>query len=103
MRHNADTAEALKLVDRLLKMKPSRGLALHASRMRQRLNAVPMRKVIAKMEGGSVSAKARTLGVTRQTIYYWLNEVTRPNEEQAKKISKLTGFSVAEIRALGDA
>jgi transcriptional regulator with XRE-family HTH domain len=98
MRNQADAERALKLVERLVKISPSRGLELHAKRLQQRLNAIPMAKVLAKVEAGSISAKARMLGVTRQAIYYWLNDVTRPNEEQAKTLAKLTGFSVDEIR-----
>lgn len=102
MRNQADTERALKLVERLVKLAPSRGLELHAKRMKRRLNAMPMKIVLAKMPEGSIAAKARAVGVSRQTIYYWLNDVTRPNEEQAKKLAKLTGFSAAEIRGRDD-
>ena len=102
MRNQADAERALKLVERLVKLAPSRGLELHAKRMRRRLNAIPMAKVLAKVEAGSIAAKARLLGVTRQTLYYWLNDVTRPNDEQSKKLAKLTGYSADEIRGRDD-
>jgi DNA-binding XRE family transcriptional regulator len=101
MGNPADAERALKLVERLVKVAPGRGLELHAKRIRQRLNAVPMTKVLAKMEG-SIAAKARLLGVSRQTLYYWLNEVTRPNRDQSIKLAKLTGFSADEIRGRAD-
>lgn len=103
MSNPSDTERALKLVERLVKIAPSKGLELHAKRIQQRLNAVPMSKVLAKVEAGSIAAKARAIGVSRQTIYYWLNDITRPNEEQAKKLAKLTGFSADEIRGRDDA
>jgi transcriptional regulator with XRE-family HTH domain len=98
MTNQTDTARALKLVERLKKVSNNKGLTLFAERMKRRLNALPMGPVIAKVPGGSIAAKARSIGVTRQTIYYWLNDVTRPNEQQAKTLEKLTGFSAAEIR-----
>lgn len=102
MSNPTDTERALKLVERLVKIAPNKGLELHAKRIRRRLNAMPMSKVLAKVEAGSIAAKARMIGVTRQTIYYWLNDITRPNEEQAKKLAKLTGYDVTEIRGRED-
>jgi transcriptional regulator with XRE-family HTH domain len=98
-----DTERALKIVERLMKVAPSSSLGRFAIRMRSRLNATPMATILEKVPGESISAKARTLGVSRQTIHYWLNGDTRPDEVQARKIEKLTGLSVAEIRGrVGD-
>jgi hypothetical protein len=97
-----DTERALKIVERLMKVAPSSSLERFAIRMRSRLNAVPMSGILEKVPGETISAKARTLGVSRQTIHYWLNGDTRPDDVQARKLEKLTGFSVAVIRGRVD-
>jgi DNA-binding XRE family transcriptional regulator len=45
-----------------------------------------------------MAAKAKALGVSRQTCYYWHNGVTRPNIKQARRLAKITGIAVEEIR-----
>ena len=98
-----DTERALKIVERLMKVAPSSSLGRFAIRMRSRLNATPMSDILAKMPEQTISAKARALGVSRQTIHYWLNGDTRPDDVQARKLAKLTGYDVAEIRGrVGD-
>jgi DNA-binding transcriptional regulator YiaG len=97
-----DTERALKIVERLMKVAPNSSLGRFAVRMRSRLNATPMAAILEKVPGESISAKARTLGVSRQTIHYWINGDTRPDDVQARKIEKLTGFSVAVIRGRVD-
>jgi DNA-binding transcriptional regulator YiaG len=97
-----NTEQVLKAVERLMKVAPSSSLERFAIRMRSRLNAMPMSDILAKMPGDTISAKARTLGVSRQTIHYWLNGETRPDDVQARKLEKLTGFSVAVIRGRVD-
>jgi hypothetical protein len=102
-----DTERAIKIVERLIRAAPNKSVVRFATRMHDRLskrrNAIPMSEVIEKIPGTTVMAKARSLGVTRQAFYYWINGETRPNEKQAKAIHKLTGFSVEEIRGLSDA
>lgn len=103
---NPDTERALKIIEQLIKIAPNQSVARFATRMRNRLakrrNAIPMSEVIEKIPGATIMAKARSLGVTRQAFYYWLNGDTRPDEKQAKAIHKLTGLSVAQIRGLSD-
>lgn len=98
-----ETERALKLVEKLGKVS---GLDRIAERMKlkleARLAAVPMSEVLAKMPQTSITAKARAVGVSRQTFYLWLHDATRPDEAHAQKLAKITGFSVAEIRGRAD-
>lgn len=88
----------LKAIDRLLEVTPNDpGLHRYAAKLRNRLTAIPMSQVLAKMPG-TVADKAKHLGVSRQTVYYWLDGSMRPDEARAKTLAGITGFSVAEIR-----
>ena len=89
---------ALKLVERLIKAGGNEGVTRRAMKMRARLTATPMSIILDKVPGASVIEKAKALGVSRQTFYYWLDGVTRPNIRQARKLNKITGLSVEEIR-----
>lgn len=92
---------ALKLVERLIKAGGNEGVTRRALKMRARLTATPMSIILDKVPGASVIEKAKSLGVSRQTFYYWLDGVTRPNFKQARKINKITGHDIAEIRGQG--
>ena len=59
---------------------------------------VPMATILAKVPGDTLTQRAKRLKVTRQTYYDWLNEKSRPNPQLAKKLAKITGFSIKEIR-----
>ena len=50
--------------------------------------------------GGSVAQRAKAVGVSRQTFYYWLTGVIRPNDIQAKKLKRLTSYDYDRIRGL---
>lgn len=58
----------------------------------------PMREIFAKVPGESLAARARAVGVSRQTVYVWLDERFRPVGPQAKKLAKLTGVPVEHIK-----
>lgn len=89
---------ALKLVERLIKTGGNEGITRRALKMRARLTAMPMSAILDKVPGASVIEKAKALGVSRQTFYYWLDGVTRPNIRMARKLNKITGVSVEDIR-----
>lgn len=89
---------ALKLVERLIKAGGDQGVTRRAMKLRARLTATPMSIILDKVPGASVIEKAKSLGVSRQTFYYWLDGVTRPNIAMARKLSRITGFAVEEIR-----
>ena len=96
-----DTERALKIVERLMKAAPSGSVNRFATRMhnrlRDRLVAMPMSEVLDKVPG-TIPEKARLLGVTRQTVHYWLNGTMRPGEKRARQLAKITGFSADAIR-----
>jgi DNA-binding XRE family transcriptional regulator len=96
----------LKAVERLMKIDPSGSVGRSATRMHKRLTgqlaAVPMSQVMEKVPGTSLAAKARTLGVTRQTVYAWINGDWRPDGDMAQKLEGLTGFSADAIRGRAD-
>jgi DNA-binding XRE family transcriptional regulator len=50
------------------------------------------------MTGATVVERARNLGVARQSIYDWMSGRSWPNNATARRISKLTGVPVDEIR-----
>lgn len=57
----------------------------------------PMAEILAQVPGDNLSARAKKLGVSRQTMYVWLSERFRPTLKQAKRISRVTGVPVAHI------
>lgn len=69
-----------------------------ASRLLARLNAPSMSDILDKVPGVSAAEKAALIGVSRITVWYWVNGYNRPRNKAAKQIAKLTGFSIKEIR-----
>jgi transcriptional regulator with XRE-family HTH domain len=93
---------ALKLVEQIIELQPDQGTLFHANRMKDRLS-LPMSVVMHNLWPQlSVSAKARRLGITRQTYYGWINGIFRPDEEMAKKLAFITGYDEAAIRGTQD-
>jgi transcriptional regulator with XRE-family HTH domain len=94
----SENERALRLVERLMKV--GGPLGRRAEKMRNRLAATPMAVILAEVPpaGGSVIEKAKKLGVSRQTYYYWLDGTTRPNIIMARKIHRLTGIEIDKIR-----
>ena len=58
----------------------------------------PMADILAKVPGDTLAARARAVGVSRQTMYVWAQERFRPSTEQARIIADLTGVPIDEIR-----
>jgi DNA-binding XRE family transcriptional regulator len=58
----------------------------------------PMADILAKVPGDTLAARARAIGVSRQTMYVWAQEKFRPSTEQATIIADLTGVPIDEIR-----
>jgi DNA-binding XRE family transcriptional regulator len=58
----------------------------------------PMAAILAKVPGDTLAARARAIGVSRQTMYVWAQEKFRPSTEQATIIADLTGVPIDEIR-----
>jgi DNA-binding XRE family transcriptional regulator len=57
----------------------------------------PMAEILAKVPGDTLAARARAVGVSRQTMYVWAQERFRPSTEQAAIIANLTGVPVEQI------
>ena len=53
---------------------------------------LPMSKILSLVPGESAAARARTLGISRQTYYVWLREQTRPLGDQAVLVERITGI-----------
>lgn len=68
-----------------------------ARRMLARVNAIPM-SAILDMVPGNINEKAALIGVSRTTIWYWVNGYNRPRNKAAKQLAKITGLRVDEIR-----
>lgn len=62
----------------------------------------PMKDILAKVPGDSLSERARAVGVSRQTVYVWLEERFRPVGPQAKRLAKITGVPVEQIQEYQD-
>ena len=99
------TEEARALVaavKHVIKNSPDDNVSRAAMKVQRLLTATPMTVILASLwpERSNI-AKADALGVSKQTFYYWLDGTTRPNMKAAKKIARLTDYSVAEIRGHG--
>lgn len=57
----------------------------------------PMRDILAKVPGDSLTERAKALKVSRQTMYVWASEKFRPTKVQAKRIAKVTGVPIEHI------
>jgi transcriptional regulator with XRE-family HTH domain len=93
------TREALRLVKDLGKISPDESVSRAIEKVQRLLTAEPMSMILTHvLPGESVAAKAKALGVSRQTLYYWINGTTRPNIKQAKRLAKITGVPIEVIR-----
>ena len=84
-------AEVLKTVDFLLRMAKGDPGVVHQLLIVRRLLKTPLREVLAKVPGQTVSEKARKVGVSRQTYYMWQRGQARPNATQAARLEEITG------------
>ena len=48
--------------------------------------------------GDSLTARAKLIGVSRQTLYDWLSGKSKPNKMKAKRLAQLTGIPAEEFR-----
>jgi DNA-binding MarR family transcriptional regulator/DNA-binding XRE family transcriptional regulator len=91
-----DRQEMLDMLDSIIEQ-------IDAEPLKRQLKAAahkirfPMQDILAKVPGDTLSARARQIGVSRQTMYVWASERFRPTMPQAEVISRLTGVPVAHI------
>lgn len=89
--------KASTLVKQLLRLELDGDVRRLVEEIHQRL-ALPMSEVLGLVPGDNLSARAREVGVSRQTYYQWLREETRPNPAQAQRLAELTGLPEHQIR-----
>lgn len=63
----------------------------------RRRASLPMELILSCVPGETIMDKAKRLGVSRQTLYGWLNGAT-PNRKLAAKLMRTTGLSADDIR-----
>lgn len=91
-----------RLAKNLLKMGNNHHAVRAISRLQTRMELIalrPMKDILAMLAVETPTERARLLGISRQCLYDWMNEKTRPNLAQAAKLAELTGLSIREIRA----
>jgi hypothetical protein len=91
--------EALKLVDKIMAMKPDAAVMAAMQQVRGMIK-LPMSEVLIKVPGSTVVDKARVVGVSRQAWYAWKRGESRPNPQQADRLAELTGIAAHLIRGL---
>jgi len=96
------TLSPLQLADRLVATAPDLDTRTLALQLKIRLK-LPMAKILEKVPGDTITAKADALGVTRASYHRWLNGEWRPKVSEALKIAKLTGYKLHEITGYPDA
>lgn len=92
-----DKQRAIKVLAELSRSKDDRWVALRAKRLRDQLR-LPMSEILKKVPGDSILKKAANCGISRQAYYAWINGISRPNPTQGKKLAKMTGLTVEQIR-----
>jgi DNA-binding XRE family transcriptional regulator len=65
--------------------------------LQKRANS-PMGKVLARVPGKSIEARARRIGVSRQTYYNLQSGRNLPRADLVKRLVKLTGYTPEHIR-----
>ena len=73
-----------------------------AKEIQDRLAAIPMAMILAEVPGDSIKAKCKKIGISKQTFHYLKRGVNRPETRLARKLAKLTPYTVAEIRGRSD-
>jgi DNA-binding XRE family transcriptional regulator len=92
-----DRKRAMELLGMLSKDPSNRWVQRHAKRLHDQMNK-PMEVILKKVPGDTIMEQAAAIGISRQAFYAWRNGISRPNMTQAKKLAKMTGFTVEQIR-----
>ena len=99
-KRNSKQRQFLKLIDRVIKTAPDETIRARAEGIRDRVR-LPLAEVLAKVPGATIDEKAKTLGMTRQAWYGWLEGTSRPNKARAAQLAEMTGYKVEDIRGRG--
>lgn len=90
--------ETAKLIEAAVKLNADAGTMSYLLKIQKHLK-LPMSVVLKKVHPElSVLDKCKRLGVARSTYYSWLNGTRRPDSKLARKLAKLTGYDVNDIR-----
>jgi len=90
-------AKAIALADRLMELTLGEQHEI-AAKLRAELQPGPtLEEILAKIPGDTHMARSKRLGVSYQAYTNWRNGAV-PRLPFAKKIARLTGHTVAEIR-----
>lgn len=86
-----------ELIEELIRTSTNPRITAKAMKWREELR-LPMSVILDKVPGKSIQEKIDKIGVPRQTWYSWRAGDCRPNMQSAKKLARLTGYSVKEIK-----
>lgn len=90
--------EALKLIDRLIVVLRPHPALHRIMEIRDQIDMRPMSEILNFVPGKSARERALACKITTSTYYSWMRGESRPLLPQARKLSALTGYSIAEIR-----
>jgi DNA-binding XRE family transcriptional regulator len=88
---------AMELLGLLAKDDSNLWVQRHAKRLHDQMNK-PMAAILRKIKADTDVERAKICGVSRQALFAWKRGISRPNPEQAKRLAKLTGLTVEQIR-----
>jgi DNA-binding XRE family transcriptional regulator len=94
-----DRERAFSLAEKIAEQ--TQGQPYHAQvlRLRKMLQPPPtMKEILAKIEAKDESERAKLVGVSRQGLYNWVNELSRPSVMAAKRLAQLSGIPEDVIR-----
>lgn len=84
-------------------LEPARGAALGSATMAKRRNYIAEINYVAVavdfISGGNIDACAKTLGVSRETVYQWLRAGTMRHLafEDVKKVADASGLDIEKL------
>lgn len=94
--------DAAYQLDQLAVLLSDPSLAQRAQKVRERIRGqicmLPMDKILAKVPGDTIAARARACGISRETYYAWEQGRNRPRLRLAKRLAAITGYSLTQIR-----
>lgn len=94
-------ARAIRLADKLIEGVGNPELHQAAVDLRSLLTPPPtIGEVLSKVPGNSIQARAKTIGISRQTYYNLLEGGTRASLPVALRIADVTGVDIEVVKDL---
>ena len=94
----AGNATAVQLVARLRDYAPDLYTKSYLDHFEHAMLLMPMKLVLKKVYGDSVTEKAKRVGVSRNTWYAWHRGEIRPNKIQARRLEQLTDIPAEKFQ-----